>query len=186
MIRVLKKVIGILTMFAMVFSIAITPAAAAVKPQGTVSINWLVDNDTIDSQYSNYRTGFSTYLSGLSNSYNHDARREVSSSGFNSRYGWRNTLSLSNEVQYNPVYVQLSVYLYDNSFTDPQAGYYLDEELISFRISTINQNLAPGGWNTFSTQAMMDDVEVPGWITLDSIIRCTLRRFFNLHGCRRN
>ena len=67
------------------------------------------------------------------------------------------------------VYISLSVYLYDNSFTDPAANYYAGNVNAYYRIHSVNQRTAPGGWNTLPEVSRNTSYEEPNYFSFQSV-----------------
>lgn len=139
----MKKLILILsvTIMCMVWC---TPATAVSVESNTArsSVRYTIDNDTIDSRYSNTRYGFSIYYEG-SQHYNGDARRTASANK-NHRYGWVGTNFYTPKKE---LYVTIGMYLNSSLFTDSRTGYWSNQGIDSFLIGRKNQNTAPAGWS---------------------------------------
>lgn len=54
----------------------------------------------------------------------------------------------------NDMYVTLSVWLYDSTFNDPAASYYVEAGYVYNTIGTVNQNTAPAGWTDFPQKVL--------------------------------
>ena len=130
--------------------------------------HWLIDNDTIASAVNVSRSGFPTYLTVNKNLYNGDARREVASNK-NSGYEYHSNHTMRNVHSGWNVYISLSVYLYDNSFTDPAANYYAGNVNAYYRIHSVNQRTAPGGWNTLPEVSRNTSYEEPNYFSFQSV-----------------
>lgn len=130
------------------------------------AVEFTIDND--DAQgYSNSRVGYNTYME-YSYLYLGDARKN-STGNRNDYYHWIYP-QLTASRYLAPT---LSVYLNHNDFTDPQARYYVnvrEEKDSGFStmhlLGTINQHLAPGGWNTFQRVA----ISYPSNIYTDHVV----------------
>lgn len=85
-----------------------------------------------------------TYLKS-SQYYNGDARRgntgsyDSTEGVYGCQYVWKHFLAAHNTSFY--------VYLWDNSFTEPNASYGTYSTTYAVHYGTINQNTAPGGWS---------------------------------------
>ncbi len=115
------------------------------------AVTHTIDNDDAHG-HSNSTNGFSTYFTS-SYHYNGDARRQSSSSPSNGLYRW---IYKSSFLKTGTINASLKAYLNDYSFTDPSARYYVNYGNTSVvkLVGTINQNTAPGGWNTIGSAYM--------------------------------
>lgn len=115
------------------------------------AVSYTIDNDDAHG-HSNYQNGFSTYFTS-SYHYNGDARKQPSSSPSNGLYRWiyKNTFLKTGTIN-----ASLKAYLNDYSFTDISARYYVNygNTYVVKLVGTINQNTAPGGWNTIGSTSM--------------------------------
>ncbi|MCM1007273.1 MAG: hypothetical protein NC485_04945 [Ruminococcus flavefaciens] len=109
-----------------------------------------VDNDSIAPGCGNVNVN-NAYSYITDNSlFNGDARCVASGNTANT-YHWKHG-GLSSSV---PTYftVHVGAYLNHLSFTDPAAKYYVEyRQYMSTPVGTINQNLAPAGWNYISVK----------------------------------
>lgn len=140
--RILLAVISIviLTMF------SVTNVGAATTGSFTV------DNDTSNSNYSNNSNTYvhysGTWGTYLNNGYNGDSRLRISTTRANYEWVWYGNLRSTKRVKW-----EISVFLANNSFTDPKALYQVKEDsnlYMSVCSFNINQNLAPSGFSNFS------------------------------------
>lgn len=140
--RAIKVILPVLLLIALMLGTILTANAL------TVVQTHIIDND--DAQgYTVERRGFDTWFQA-SNLYYQDARRQLCDSESNVyRYMFpaytRNTA----------IYGKTSAYLYDVSFTDPEACYYLNNYADGAYLTTgyINQDLAAPGWNVIGTRS---------------------------------
>lgn len=126
----------------MLFLIALMAGTTLTANAYTVVHTYIIDNDDLQG-YQNDRYGFDT-LFNASNLYYQDARRQVCNSEYNEyRYifPWY--------IRYTKIYGKISAYLYDVSFTDPEACYFINDNSQNVLSSAgyINQDLAAPGWN---------------------------------------
>ena len=123
-----------------------------------------VDNDCLASTgYSNFRRGFTAYVTG-SDYYNQDARREYSVNS-DSCYGYYGGDSIP--TCYATLNVTLGAYLNSSSFTDTATQYYcIGKYQEMLLVKTINQNIAPRGWNTYT----IHNISVPNNVVARSCI----------------
>jgi hypothetical protein len=127
------------------------------------SISNTIDNDTIDSNCYNDRSGFLAYLND-SNYYNKDMRRTNSNSS-DHYYGWHSNTVLDHTAT-DYISVSLSIYLYSSTSKDPAAAYgvytvgMVGDSV--FNICTMDQATAPNGWNSFSKRRCLGNA---GYIT---------------------
>ena len=153
----MKKFLSLLTVEILISTLILT-----VSAESSTLIK-RIDNDTIDPDCTNNSWVFPTYLTVNPNLYNGDARRDYTKRPEgNPTYEWMITKGGISTQNYQPLYCQLSVWLYDDTFTDPQAKYYAGGRLIQFIMGKINQNLAPGGWNVLPTVEVVDYHATPG------------------------
>lgn len=116
------------------------------------TISGYVDNDTNVSGYSNnsytythYNGEWGTYLTTGNNG---DSRLRRSTEKACYEWVWNSNIKKQNGFSWIA-----KVYLANSSFTDPSALYkiYYDSNMyIPFASFTLNQNLAPSGYSTFS------------------------------------
>lgn len=117
--------------------------AVSFEPNTTrSSVNYRIDNDTIDSRYRNERYGFSTYYEGAQH-YNGDARRTASVNK-NHHYQW---LGPRFDTPNKKIYLTMGTHLNSSLFTDTKARYWSIQGFEMFLIGTKNQNTAPAGWS---------------------------------------
>ncbi len=138
--RIIKSMLGILLLVVMVLGMSLNAYAL------TQTRSHIIDND--DAQgYSNERYGFDT-LFQASTLYYQDARRQACNADNND---YRYIFPQINSSK--PITVQISAYLYHASFTDPAAKYMANgiHELFWFVAGTINQDMAPAGWNVIGS-----------------------------------
>lgn len=115
------------------------------------AVTHTIDNDDAHG-HSNSSNGFSSYLTS-SYHYNGDARRQSSSSPSNGLYRW---IYKSTFIKSGTINATVKAYLNDYSFTDPAARYYINygNTYVVKLAGTLNQNTAPGGWNTIGSISM--------------------------------
>jgi len=108
----------------------------------TTYATYTIDNDD-DQGFSNAKLGFDTWFQS-STSFRGDARKQSCTSQAN-EYDWKFKAYSRNTT----IFTKVSAYLYDVSFTDPQASYYVNDtySYILSPAGIINQNLAACGWN---------------------------------------
>ena len=138
--KFLKTAFTMLLLAALIISPSMNVYAFTVEETHTI------DND--DAQgYSNSRVGFDT-LFQAKNLYYQDARRQVCDSDNNYYY-----YNFPTYGRYTTIYGRISAYLYDVSFTDPEADYMInDYSQYQFAgAGYINQDLAAPGWNVIGT-----------------------------------
>lgn len=114
------------------------------------SNSYLIDNDTADtSNYYNVRSGFTAYLNDA-NYYNRDLRRALSNSA--DSYSWF-MYDGPSIVPFENVTMNLDIYLYSSTSNDPAAEYAAETSgYEGHTITTMNQGLAPNGWNSYSDE----------------------------------
>ncbi len=92
----------------------------------TVEETHIIDNDD-EQGYANDRLHFDTWFQA-SNLYYQDARRQACNSE-NNYYDYL----FDNYTRYTTIFGRISAYLYDISFTDPAAIYYICESRVEKR-----------------------------------------------------
>lgn len=120
------------------------------------SVNYRIDNDTIDSRFRNRRYGFSTYFENAY-SYNGDARRTASVNK-DDYYEW---IGYRLDTMNRKIYLNMGIYLNSTSFTDTKAEYWSIQGFQMFLIGTKNQNTAPAGWS-YTNSVLDRTYEVSG------------------------
>ena len=109
----------------------------------TITQTHIIDND--DAQgYSNGRVGFDTVIHA-NYLYYGDARIQSCNYPGSAYYYYFTPYGGNYKI-----YGQVSAYLNHSKFTDPRAAYYINDYSYSSSAFAgyINQNLAPGGWNS--------------------------------------
>ncbi len=135
--KFLKYVLPLILVVALI--VGGTMSASAYSTYATYTI----DND--DAQgFSNGRYGFETKISSSSLFYS-DARTQKCN--MNGSVYYYNFTPYGRSTK---IYATVSAYLNHANFTDPSAGYYINDysTAASTLAGYINQDKAPGGWNT--------------------------------------
>lgn len=141
--KVIAAVLPILLLFALIAGTTINAYAFQVVA------SHVIDND--DAQgYSNRRSGFDTRIQA-SNLYYQDARKQSCNSVENYyEYILQDAYASRKTIQ-----TEVSAYLYNTAFTDPQAKYVCRGTYswsdFSLSVDYINQDLAAPGWNVIGT-----------------------------------
>ncbi len=141
--KILKIVLPITLVAAMLIGSSVSVGAI------TYNTTHIIDND--DAQgYSNTRFMFDTWFKA-DTLYYQDARIQQCITPDNITPGY--IYQFPSYSRYTPIYAKVSAYLYNISFTDPQALYEVECTKREFykTAGTINQDLAAPGWNTIGT-----------------------------------
>lgn len=119
----------------------------------TITTTHTIDNDD-EQGYTTVRYGFDTWFQA-STLYYQDARKQscvaAESTNYSERY--RYEYRFTSYQRSTPIVAILSVYLYNTSFTDPNAYYSIStpSSYTQCSVGYINQDLAAAGWNQFES-----------------------------------
>ena len=130
----------------------------------TYTVTHIIDND--DAQgYSNDRYGFNTWFQA-NNLYYNDARKQVCNSHYYYKYKFTKYYRYSSDI-----YAQVSAYLYNINFTDPEANYYINDYLTDVYAPAgyINQDLAATGWNVIGVAHTTLSIPDTGFRCTDAV-----------------